>query len=451
MLLKPLFSSFIIVLLLYFNLYPQVNSNATNWPSFRGHFASGMAKNAVTPIVWDLDKGKNIKWKIGVPGLAHSSPVIWNNRIFLTTAISGIANPELKVGLYGDVEPVEDETIHTWKVYCFDKHTGKEIWQHRAYTGIPKVKRHPKSTHANSTPATDGRYVVAFFGSEGLYCYDLHGTLIWKKDLGILDSGFFIAPEAQWGFASSPVIYKNRVIVQCDIQKKSFIASFDLSSGEEIWRTTRDEVPTWSTPTIHTHQGKTQIIVNGYKHIGGYDFESGKEIWMMTGGGDIPVPTPVVAHDLIFINNAHGKMSPIYAIKISAKGDISLKDKTTSNKYIVWSIKRGGSYMLSPLVYGDYLYNCRMNGSLRCYEAKNGRLVYKQSIGTGGFSASAVAGKGMIYFTSEEGEVVVIKPGSEFQIVARNKMNDVCMATPAISDNIIYFRTQHHLIAIGED
>jgi outer membrane protein assembly factor BamB len=266
-----------------------------------------------------------------------------------------------------------------------------------------------------------------------------------------LDSGFFIAPEAQWGFASSPVIYKNRVIVQCDIQEESFIASFDLGTGEQIWRTVRDEVPTWSTPTIHTHEGKTQIIVNGYKHIGGYDFESGNEIWKMTGGGDIPVPTPVVAHDLIFINNAHGKMSPIYAIKIDAEGDISLNEQANSNKYIVWSIKRGGSYMLSPLVYGDYLYNCRMNGSLRCFEARNGRLIYKQSIGSRGYSASAVASNGMIYFTSEEGEVVVIKPGSEFQIIARNKMNDVCMATPAISDNIIYFRTQHYLVAVGED
>jgi outer membrane protein assembly factor BamB len=451
MYLKTLFSFFIIVFSLYSNLYSQVKFNESNWPGFRGHFATGIAKSATTPFTWDLDEGKNIKWKIGVPGLAHSSPVIWGDRIFLTTAISGIENPELKVGLYGDVEPVEDETIHTWKVYCFDKSTGKEIWQHTAHTGIPKVKRHPKSTHANSTPATDGRYLIAFFGSEGLYCYDLNGKLIWKKDLGILDSGFFIAPEAQWGFASSPVIYKNSVIVQCDIQEESFIASFDLGTGEQIWRTVRNEVPTWSTPTIHTHEGKTQIIVNGYKHIGGYDFESGSEIWKMTGGGDIPVPTPVVAHDLIFINNAHGKMSPIYAIKIDAEGDISLNEQATSNKYIVWSIKRGGSYMLSPLVYGDYLYNCRMNGSLRCFEARNGRLIYKQSIGSRGYSASAVASNGMIYFTSEEGEVVVIKPGSEFQIIARNKMNDVCMATPAISDNIIYFRTQHYLVAVGED
>ena len=294
---------FIFIIMPFYNLLAQPGSEDSNWPSFRGHFARGIADHATPPSSWDLETGNNIKWKIEIPGLAHSSPVIWEERIFVTTAISGSENPELKVGLYGDVTPVAEESIHTWKVICINKANGDLLWERTAYSGIPKVKRHPKSTHANSTPATDGKHVVAFFGSEGLYCYDIKGNLLWKKDLGLLDSGFFIAPEAQWGFASSPVIYQNRVIVQCDIQKGSFIASFDINSGKEIWRTPRDEVPTWSTPTIHTHKGLTQIILNGFKHIGGYNFEDGIEIWKMQGGGDIPVPTPVVAHDLIFINN----------------------------------------------------------------------------------------------------------------------------------------------------
>jgi outer membrane protein assembly factor BamB len=376
--------------------------------------------------------------------------VIWGDRIFLTTAISGLEDPQLKVGLYGDVNPVEDETIHTWKVFCYDKNNGNLVWEKTACTGIPKVKRHPKSTHANSTVATNGKYVVAFFGSEGLYCYDLNGNLIWKKDLGVLDSGFFIAPEAQWGFASSPVIHKDLVIVQCDVQKYSFIAAFYINTGEEIWRTARDEVPTWSTPTIHTFNGNTQIIVNGYKHIGGYDFKSGKEIWKMSGGGDIPVPTPVVAHNLIFINNAHGRMAPIYAIKQTAQGDISLEEKETSNDYIKWSITKGGSYMLTPLIYGEYLYNCRMNGSLKCFKAKTGEVVYKESLKGGAFSASAVAAGNKIYFSSEKGKIFVIRAGPDFRLLAVNDMEDICMATPAISGGTIYFRTQNLLIAIGE-
>ncbi len=420
-----------------------------NWPGFRGPFARGIAENSSPPAIWNIEDGDNILWKIEVPGLGFSSPVIWEDRIFLTTAISGLEDPELKVGLYGSVDPVEDETIHTWKVFCYNKKNGDLVWEKTACTGIPKVKRHPKSTHANPTVATNGKYVVAFFGSEGLYCYDLKGNLIWKKDLGILDSGFFIAPEAQWGFASSPVIYKDRVIVQCDVQENSFIAVFDINSGEEIWRKSRDEVPTWSTPTIHTFEGNTQIIVNGYKHIGGYDFENGKEIWKMSGGGDIPVPTPVVAHDLIFINSAHGKLSPVYAIKLSARGDISLNENMTSNEYVVWSIRKGGSYMLTPLIYGEYLYNCRTNGSLRCFEAKTGKQVYKERLKSA-FSASAVAAGNKIYFSSENGKIFVIQSGPDFKLLAVNDLQDICMATPAISGNTIYFRTKNFLIAVAD-
>jgi len=444
-------SSSLIMTLFYsiisISLFAQTES--TNWPQFRGASARGIAENSSPPVTWDLEKGENINWKTVVPGLGFSTPVIWENKIFLTTAISGLEDPEMKVGLYGDIDPVEDETIHTFKVLCYNKNNGELLWEQTSCTGVPKVKRHPKSTHANPTIATNGKVVIAFFGSEGLYCYDLDGKLIWKKDLGLLDSGFFMVPEAQWGFASSPVIYRDRVIVQCDVQKNSFIAALDINSGQEIWRTSRDEVPTWSTPAVHTFEGKTQIIVNGYKHIGGYDFDSGKEIWKMSGGGDIPVPTPVIAHDLIFINSAHGKLSPIYAIKPSAKGDISLAEDATSNENIVWSIKKGGAYMQSPLVYGDYLYNLRGNGSLKCFEAKTGKEVYKESL-KAPFSASAVAAGNKIYCSSERGKIFVVKAGKDFKLLAENDMLDICMATPAISGDTIYFRTQSYLIAIAD-
>jgi outer membrane protein assembly factor BamB len=273
--------------------------------------------------------------------------------------------------------------------------------------------------------------------------------LIWKKDLGVLRSNFFLAPEAEWGFASSPVIYKDRVIVQCDVEKNSFLASFELSSGKEIWRTPRDEYPTWSTPTIHTFDGKTQIIVNGYKHMGGYDFDTGKEIWQMSGGGDIPVPTPVVAHNLIFMNSAHGPVSPIYAVKPTANGDITLAENATSNDHIVWSIKKGGAYMQTPLILGDYLYNLRGNGSLKCFEAKTGKEVYKESL-RAPFTASAVAAGNQLYFSSEGGKIFVIKAGPEYKLLAENDMKDIVMATPAISEDVIYIRTHHYLYAIGE-
>jgi outer membrane protein assembly factor BamB len=428
----------------------QSGRDGVNWPSFRGHFANGISEGYEAPVAWDLENSQNIKWKTAVPGLGHSSPVIWGNRIYVTTAISGREKPELKVGLYGSIEPVEDETVHKWQLICLEKSSGKILWKQTSHEGVPRVKRHPKSTHANSTPATDGKHVVAFFGSEGLYCYDMAGQLIWKKDFGVLNSTYYVVPSAQWGFASSPVIHDGTVIVQCDVLENSFLAALDLNTGDELWRSARDEVPTWGTPTIYPDGENTQIIVNGYKHIGAYDFKTGKELWKVIGGGDIPVPTPVVAGDLVFINSAHGKMSPIYAIKLASRGDISLKSGATSNDQIVWSIKRGGAYMQTPLVYGDYLYNLRGNGSLSCFRAKTGELLYREQVGKmASFSASGVAADGKLYFPSEQGNVFVVKAGPEFEVLSENAMKDICMATPALSEGTLFVRTHHYLVAVS--
>ena len=421
------------------------------WPCFRGPYALGYIENAKTVTNWNLETGENILWQTSIPGLGHSSPVIWGDKIFITTAVSGSGQDYLKVGLYGDGDAVDDESVHEFKVYCLDKNTGEIIWERLAYKGVPAVKRHTKASHADPTPATDRKHVLAFFGSQGLYCYDFDGNLIWKKDFGRLDAGPYNAPELEWGFSSSPIIYKGKVVVQCDVLNGGFIATLDVNTGKQIWRVDRDDVATWSTPAVFEEDGKTQIVVNGWKHMGGYDFETGKEIWRMSGGGDIPAPTPVIAHDLIFINNAHGRYSPIYAVKTNAVGDITLGENEYTNESIVWSIKRGGAYMQTPLIYGDYLYNLRGNGSLSVYKATSGDLMYKESLGSvGGFSASAVAAGDNIYCLAEKGDVFVVKAGPEFQPIAHNNMNDILMATPAISGNVLYFRAQKSVIAIGK-
>lgn len=429
----------------------QEKNNETNWPSFRGLNARGFSDGRPTPVTWNIESKKNIEWKTAIPGLAHSSPIIWGNRIFITTAVSENENPVLDTELKGNINPVEGETSHQWKVYCLDKKTGKILWEKTAHEGVPKVKRHPMATHANSTAATDGNYVVAFFGSEGLYCYTMDGKLVWKKDFGILDSAFFSVPTAQWGFASSPVIHDGVVVVQCDALNTAFLAALDIKTGKELWRTPREDYPTWSTPTIYVGEQSTQIIVNGFKHIGGYDFQTGKEIWKINGGGDIPIPTPVVADNLVYINSAHGRMSPIYAIKLDAKGDISLEDETTSNENIVWSVRRGGAYIQTPLIYGDYLYNLNWNGSLSCFNAKTGEQVYREQLGKmTAFAASPVAAAGKLYFCSQDGDVYVVKAGPDFEVLATNSMNDENLATPAISDGKLYFRTHHYLVAVAE-
>jgi len=432
-------------------LLPAI-AHADEWPQFRGPNGSGVAEGSSPPVSWDLASGKNVAWSVSIPGLAHASPIVWGDRVYVATVVSDDDDPELRVGLYGDIEPVEGDGVHRWVLMALDKSSGEVLWTKVAYEGVPEIKRHPKATHANSSPATDGEHVVAFFGSEGLYCYDTDGELLWSKDFGVLDSGFFMVKSAQWGFASSPIIHDGVVVVQVDVQGDSFLAAFDVKTGEELWRTVRDDVPTWSTPTIYQSGDATRIAVNGWHHIGGYDFATGEEVWKLEGGGDIPVPTPVFAHGLIFIHNAHGRMSPIYAIHADAAGDISLAEDSSSNDGIAWSVNKGGGYMVSGMVYGNYFYNCLGNGRLTCFDAKSGEKFYQERLGSTGtaFSASPVAANGHLYFPSEGGEVFVVKAGPTFELVGTNAMGEICMASPAISGDVLFVRTQRQLVAIAE-
>ena len=423
-----------------------------NWPSFRGANASGVADGRPTATKWDATKGTGILWKTPIPGLAHSGPVVWGDRVFVTTAISSKGTNDFRHGLFGDVDSDKDTSPHTWHVYCLDKLTGRIVWDRVACEGVPKSKRHIKSTHANSTPATDGKYVIAFFGSEGLYCYDVSGKFVWKKDLGVLDAGWFFDPDYQWETASSPIMYKNMVIVQCDVQKNSFIAAFDLKDGRELWRTPREEIPSWGTPTIYEGKTRAELITNATRAVRGYDPATGKELWRLTGNPEVTATTPVTGHDLIFICNSYRPNQPIYAIRAGSNGDISLKPNETSNQSVAWSMQRGGTYMPTPLVYGDYLYTCANHGVMACYNAKTGERIYQERIGGegGAYSASPVAADGKIYMSSEDGDIFVVKAGPKYEFLSKNPMGELLMSTPAISDGLIFVRGQHNVFAIGE-
>jgi len=432
----------------------SASSKSINWPQFRGPGSSGIAEGFDTATTWNVPKSKNLKWQTTIPGLGHSCPIVWGDRIFLTTAVSDKEKDSLKIGIYHEIAPVENDGPHTWILYCIDKKTGKVIWERVCHKGVPKDKRHTKSSHANCTPATDGKRIVSFFGSEGLYCHDFNGTLLWKKDFGILDAAFFRVPRAQWGFASSPIIHEGVVLVQCDVLKNSFLAALDLETGKILWKKARNDLPAWSSPAVFAGKSGTQVLVNGYRHIGGYDFQTGDERWRFRGGGDIPVPTPVTGHGLVFITNAHGKLAPIYAIKLNSLGDVSLERGKTSSAQVPWSVNRGGAYMQTPILYGDYFYNCRDNGVLACFEAKTGRMVFQARLGSGfgGFTGSPVASGGKIYYVSEVGDVVVIKAGvPELKILSKNPLGEICLSTPAISEGELFFRTRTQLIAISSD
>lgn len=426
-------------------------TSAADWPQFRGESASGIGAGSNPPVQWDAVKGTNIIWKTEVPGLAISSPIVWGNVIYLTTAISSDNTQRFKTGLYGNTDSSTDLTPHAWKVMAYDKQTGKLLWEQTAHQGVPKTKRHPKSSQASATPVTNGKVVVAYFGSEGLYAYSAAGKLLWSKDLGLQNSGWFFDPDSEWGVGSSPVIYKDTVIVLCDRQKDSFIAAFALKDGKEVWRTPRTEIPSWATPTIVQGQIRTELVTNAARAIRGYDPGTGKELWTLGPNSEIPCPTPIFGQGLIFVTSGYAPLQPIYAIKIGSNGDLALKDGKESSDAIPWSKKTGGSYLPSPLLYEELLYLVNNSGILAAYEAKTGNRIYQQRIDAGGsFTASPVAAGGNLYFPTEDGDIYVIKAGSQYQLLAKNPMGEAMLATPAWADNMLIVRGERHLFAIGE-
>src|SRR4051812_38718570 len=383
-----------------------------NWPSFRGANAAAVPAGNPTAVKWNVPAGENVAWKTPVAGVAVSSPIVWGDRVFVSTAISSDPAQAIRTGQYGDVEPVTDASKHTWHLISLDKTTGKVVWDKVAYEGVPKTKRHRKSSQASATPVTDGRHVIVSFGSQGLYAYDFDGALLWQKDLGLLNAGWFFDPDYEWGIGSSPIIYKNMVIVQCDIQRGSFLAAFDTSSGKEIWRTQREEIPSWSTPTIFEADGKAELVTQATTFTRGYDPMTGKELWKYSGNSEITIPTPIVGPGFVLITNGYRGVQPMVAVKPGASGDITLKAPETRSEFIAWSSNRGGPYIPTPVIYGDQLYVLQGNGVLASYKIATGERIYQERLvaGAGGsFSASPVAGDGKIYCASEDGDVFVVK------------------------------------------
>ena len=422
-----------------------VTAAAQNWPSFRGPSAAGVSDRQNLPITWDAAQGSNIRWKTTIPGLAHSSPIVWNDRIFVATAISSRADVSFKRGLYGEGTASEDRTRQQWKLICLDRKSGKILWDRVAYEGEPKEKRHIKATYANSTPATDGEVVVAFFGSQGLYAFDPAGKLLWKRDLGRIDAGAYDDASYEWGTATSPIIYKDMVIVQCDQQKGSFIEAFDRKTGRTVWRTERDELPSWGTPAVYPGPPRAELITNSSNFVRGYDPTTGKELWRLGGSSKITAPTPVFSAGLIVVASGRRPEAPIFAIRPGGAGDI------TKTKSIAWQKEQRGSYMPTPLIYGDHLYVLANQGIFDRYDLKTGAEIYRQRIPHqgSGFSASPVASDGKIYLSSEDGDVFVVKAGREFELLGKNSLGEPIMATPAISGAALLVRTEHQLWAIG--
>ena len=421
-----------------------------NWPSFRGKNGTGVGDGNAPPTTWDVEKSINVSWKTPIPGLGHSSPIVWGERVFITTAVSSAVTSQFVHGPTQSADSAGDTSKHSFRVYCLDKNTGRVIWQKTIHEGVPKVKRHVKASHANPTPVTDGQKLVVSFGSEGLYCFDFEGQLLWKQDLGILDGGWSAGPEFHWGFASSPVIYKHLVIIQCDTQKQSFIAALNLADGKRVWETPREEDTSWSTPTIYEHVGGGELITSGTKFYRGYDPLTGKELWRLADGVDVKIPTPIASHDLFFLGGGSShERNAFYAVRAGVKGEI--KAAEADGKSIAWRSTQIRPHIVTPIVYGDYLYACTDHGILSSYHAKTGEQTFRARLGSGGsFVASPVAADGKLYFASEDGDVFVVKAGPTFELLARNSMAEVIMSTPAFAGKMIIIRGQRHVFGIAE-
>lgn len=441
----------LIALLLSLAVIGPTSVMAANWPQFRGPEASGVDGSAATPLTWNVESGENLRWQTPLPGLAHASPIIWGDHVFVATAVKAGANAELKIGLYGDGDSYKENVTHQWRLLCLDKASGKILWNKLSHAAVPRLERHTKATHCNSTPATDGQRIVAMFGSEGLFCFDMQGEKLWQKDLGKLHAGPHDMRSLQWGFASSPILHDGKVVVQVDTITEQFLAVFDAADGRELWRTPRKEISSWCTPIVAKSAGRTQIVVNGWKEIGGYDSKTGELLWWLSEGGDVPVASPILADDRVILTSGHGKYRPMRAVRLDAMGDIKPLDISMTNHAVVWCHPRKGNYLQTPIVVGDLLWGCSNDGIVTCFDAKTGRINYEERIGGGGqgFTASPVAAKGKLYFTGELGDVFVLPASEQFSVLATNKLGGICLATPAISEGTLFFRTTERLLAVG--
>jgi outer membrane protein assembly factor BamB len=423
---------------------------ARPWPSFRGANAAGAADGQGAVVEWDVASGRNVRWKTPIPGISTASPIVFGDRVYIATSVS-TSDKAFRTGLYGDTAPVNDLSEHSWKLYALDTQNGRIVWEREVHKAAPRVKRHPKSSHSSSTPVTDGKRIAVLYGTVGILAvYDVNGRQLWKKDLGLLDNGWFFDVTHQWGHSSSPIIYQDAVILQVDRQKDSFLAAYDLASGKELWRTPRtDEIPTWGTPTIARGRAGDEIITNGTK-VRGYDAETGKLRWTIAPNSEITVATPVVGSDLVYVTGGYPPARPIYAIRPGFSGDLSLPKGGASSEAIAWSNDREGTYIPTPVLYRGILYTFNINGIITAYDAQTGERIYRARVGAGGsFSASPIAADGRLYFASEDGEVYVAKAGREYLELAKHDMKEVIMATPAISNGLLVVRTMQHVYGIG--
>lgn len=493
-------------------------TQAEDWPGFRGTNSSGLATGASVPLEWSKDK--NVQWKVAIPGVAWSSPIIVGDKVFITTAITekqrkpssggGMGGgrpgggggggqgkggggggggaqgkggpPGGGGGGYGRT-PAAPDVLYQWEVYCLDKNTGKTIWKQQALEAKPRIPTHGSNTYASETPVTDGERLYVYFGMMGVFCYDLDGKLLWKKDLGSFPM------QMGWGTSSSPVVEGENVYLQIDNEQKSFLVALNKKTGEEVWKVDREEKTNWGSPMVWKNKQRTELVTLGSKKVRSYNPVDGKLLWEMNNGGGRCCATPVGDSEMLFVGSSPGmgggggmRGGPgggskdgggeakkdersggqgrggmgggggggLYAIRAGASGDISPKAGETTSSGVVWSVARGGVEMASPVVYEGNVYVLSRNGGVvSCYDAKTGKEHYKQRLPNAkAFWASPWASGGKVYCLDDGGTTHVIQAGPEFKVLSKNNLDEMFWASPAIADGSVILRSVDHVFCI---
>jgi len=418
-----------------------------HWPQFRGP-QSGVAEEGILPDTWSATE--HVAWTVEIPGRGWSSPIVWGDRVFVTTAVAEGDTEMPKKGLYlGGNRDTPSDKMHLWKVYCLDFDSGRILWERTAHQGRPPYPLHVKNSHASETPVTDGERVYAYFGNVGLFCYDFEGNLLWSRQWEPVKT------RDNWGTAASPVLHKDRLYILNDNNEQSFLMALNARTGERIWRVDRDEETNWATPYVWQNDLRTELVTSGTGKVRSCDL-SGQLLWELAGTTSIAIPTPLAADGLLYVTGGFiaDRTRPLYAIRPGATGDITLTDDQDHSEFIAWRQRKAGPYNPSPIVYQGYVYVLYDRGFLSCFEAGTGKQVYagtRIAPGANAFTASPWANDGKLFCLSEEGDTFVIQTGPPFRVLGCNKLREMCMASPAAARGSLLLRTLSKLYRIHDE
>ena len=427
---------------LWLSLLLTANLAASQWPKFRGPSSNGVIEGGSLPTRWSqTDK---IRWKVNVPGRGWSSPVVWKDKIFLTTAI--LKTPGDTAGSHRQ-DRISTDHVFSWEVYCLNRNDGAVMWKTVAFEGHPRIPTHTGNTYASETPVTDGERLYVYFGMIGLFCYDLNGALVWKKDLGAFSM------ETDWGTSSSPVLHDGILYLQIDNEERSFLVALDAKTGDERWKLGRDENSNWSTPVIWKHRTRSELVVQG-KKTRSYDLQSGNVLWELNLQGGRNIVSPVPDGERLFVGNEKkGGGGVLFAIKAGASGDITPQGEATTSSSVIWSTPNSGIEMSSPLVYEGFVYVLsRRNGLVYCYNADTGDVAYYRTPigGAGEFWASPWGYDGHVFCLDASGTTHVLATGPALNRIGKNTINDQFWATPAATPGMLIMRGAKYVYAIEQ-